>query len=147
MKLLFVLLTVVFFPFVSAMAYLEVGDADDAKATPMEQTSSFYKIHNTTDMSVKKLKQINEAYIRNPQLSETMSMAELERVVVTDSQESRQYYYLQDLLKQVKKELAQKNNLSNKKDGNFYVQLTNIALQSPKRDAEAIAQLKAKYRR
>jgi hypothetical protein len=147
MKLLFVVLTVVFFPFVSAMAYLEVGDADDAKATPMEQTTSFYKIHNATDMSVKKLKKINEAYMRNPQLSETMSIDELERVVITDSQESRQYYYLQDLLKQVKKELAQKNNLNNKKDGNFYVQLTNIALQSPKRDAEAIAQLKAKYRR
>lgn len=147
MKLLYATFLLMFFPLISAHAYLEVAEEGDAKATSIEQTSSFYQLHSKTDMQVKKLKSINNALVRNPNLANTMGMVELEHAVVTDTEEGKRHAFMKKTLADTKKTLSDKNKLVQRKDGNFYVQLTNMVIELPKRDASVVKTLKKSLRR
>ena len=98
-------------------------------------------------MQVKKLKSINNALVRNPNLANTMGMVELEHAVVTDTEEGKRYAFMKKTLADTKRTLSDKNKLVQRKDGNFYVQLTNMVIELPKRDASVVKTLKKSLRR
>lgn len=130
MKLLFSIALFFFLSVSSSFAYLEVETAGDAKATANEQTTNLYLLNHSNSSTLKRLKNIEELYSKNPELANKLSHDEIEQIASGDSSELQR----QDILKEIKqylhKAISNKSSLIVKRDANFYQQLTNNALQS-----------------
>ncbi len=130
MKLLFTVCLFSILTFSDAFAYLEVESVGDAKATANEQTTNLYLLNNSNNMTLKRLKKIEELYEKNPELAKKLSHSEIEQIAGGDTQELQR----QDIIKETKQYLSRaidnKKSLIVKRDIYFYQQLTNSALSS-----------------
>jgi len=146
MRLLLAVL-IICFSFVSeAFAYLEIDSKGDSKLTANEQTTNLYLLNNSNNITLKRLKKIEELYEKNPELAKKLSQTEIEQIAGGDSHELQRQDVLRETKQFLKRALADKKELTVKRDEYFYHQLTNNALQSPK-DNKIIGELSAKLGR